>query len=136
MGQKSKFITETSFQTKLPNQHFTEDSNLQMLTFLTLLLSVLMVTVPGHSLELLLYILEQPGLDVPVATQESVAANLSPGLVGGLGASLLTVSLLLAIPATTGYVGAVRENRICLIMVSTEGTFIRKYFGKIFRIFR
>ena len=90
-----------------------------MLTFLTLLLSVLMVTVPGHSLDFLLYILEQPGLDVPVATQESVAANLSPGLVGGLGASLLTVSLLLAIPATTGYVGAVRENRICLIMVST-----------------
>ena len=88
-----------------------------MLTFLTLLLSVLMVTVPGHSLDFLLYILEQPGLAVPVSTQESVAANFSPGLVGSLGASLLTVSLLFGIPATTGYVGAVRENRICLIMV-------------------
>lgn len=88
-----------------------------MLTFLTLLLSVLLVTLPGHSQELLLYILAQPGLDVPLSTQEAVSANLSPGLVGGLGAALLCLSLLLAIPATTGYVGAVRENRVCLIMV-------------------
>ena len=88
-----------------------------MLTFLTLLLSVLLVSLPGHSQELLLYILAQPGLDVPISTQEAVAANLSPGLVGGLGAALLCLSLILAIPATTGYVGAVRENRVCLIMV-------------------
>ena len=88
-----------------------------MLTFLTLLLSVLLVTIPGHSLDFLLYILAQPGLDVSVSTQEAVSVNLSPGLVGGLGTALLSLALLLAIPATTGYVGAVRENRICLIMV-------------------
>ena len=88
-----------------------------MLTFLTLLVSVLMVTVPGHSLDFLLYVLEQPGLDVPLTTQQAISVNLSPGLVAGLGTALLTVSLLLAVPATTGYVGAVRENRICLIMV-------------------
>ena len=76
-----------------------------------------MVTVPGHSLDFLLYVLEQPGLDVPLTTQQAISVNLSPGLVAGLGTALLTVSLLLAVPATTGYVGAVRENRICLIMV-------------------
>ena len=102
-----------------------------MLTFLTLLVSVLMVTVPGHTLDFLLYILEQPGLEVPPATQESISVNLSPGLVAGLGATLLTASLLLAIPATTGYVGAVRENRICLILVRS---FIVKYFCQILNI--
>ena len=92
-------------------------SPLQMLTFLTLLVSVLLVTVPAHCLDFLLYLLAQPGLDVSLSTQEAVSLNLSPGLLAGLGAALLSLSLLLGIPATTGYVGAVRESRVCLIMV-------------------
>jgi len=85
-------------------------------TFLVLVVSVLMVTLPGHTLDLLLYIISRPSLDLPQLTQQSLAENLSPGLVSGLGWLVLLSSLAFTIPALTGYVGAVRESRFCLIL--------------------
>ena len=76
-----------------------------------------MVTVRGHTLDLLLYIVTRPRLNVPEETQESLAANLSPSLVAGLGWLSLLSSLLVLLPSLSGYVGSVRESRFCLILV-------------------
>ena len=114
---RSKFVVvKTSFVTEL-DQHLVIICSIQLATFLVLVVSVLMVTLPGHTLDLLLYIISRPSLDLPQLTQQSLAENLSPGLVSGLGWLVLLSSLAFTIPALTGYVGAVRESRFCLILV-------------------
>ena len=113
---RSRLVPDkTNFTPKL--RPISYNSPHQLVTCILLILSVLMVTVPSHTLDLLLYIVTRPGLEVQSEIQESLATNLSPALVSGLGWVSLATSLLFLLPALTGYVGSVRESRFCLILV-------------------
>ena len=56
-------------------------------------------------------------LEVSPVTQEAISHNLGPGLLSQLGWAGLSLGLVLLTPAFIGYVGAVRESRLCLILV-------------------
>ena len=88
-----------------------------MLTFLLLLVAVLLVTVPQYMKDLALYIISKERLEVSPVTQEAISHNLGPGLLSQLGWAGLSLGLVLLTPAFIGYVGAVRESRLCLILV-------------------
>ena len=92
-------------------------SSFQMLTFLLLLVAVLLVTVPQYMRDLALYIISRERLEVSLVTQEAISHNLGPGLLSQLGWASLSLGLVLLTPAFIGYVGAVRESRLCLIAV-------------------
>ena len=91
-----------------------------MFTFLLLLMAVLLVTVPQYMKDLALYILARERLEVSLVTQEAISHNLGPGLLSQLGWASLSLALVFLTPAFIGYVGAVRESRLCLILVRGE----------------
>ena len=88
-----------------------------MFTFVLLFMSVLLVAIPQYMKDLAVYILSRPRLEVSLVTQEAVAHNFSASLLSELGWAALTITLVLIIPAFIGYVGSVRESRLCLILV-------------------
>ena len=89
----------------------------QMFTFLLLLVAVLLVTVPQYMRDLVLYIISRDRLEISLETREAIGHNLGPGLLSQLGWAALSLALVFLAPAFIGYVGAVRESRLCLILV-------------------
>ena len=89
----------------------------QMFTFLLLLVAVLLVTVPQYMRDLVLYIISRESLEISLETREAIGHNLGPGLLSQLGWAALSLALVFLAPAFIGYVGAVRESRLCLILV-------------------
>jgi len=85
-------------------------------TFLFLLISVFLICVPGYMMDLINYIISRPQLEISLVTQDSISHNLGANILCQLGWIFLTVALVLLVPAFLGYVGSVRESRICLIM--------------------
>lgn len=69
-------------------------------------------------MDLINYIISRPQLEISLVTQDSISHNLGANILCQLGWIFLTVALVLLVPAFLGYVGSVRESRICLIMVS------------------
>ena len=88
-----------------------------MFTFLLLVVAVLLVTVPQYMRDLVLYIISRERLEVSLETREAIGHNLGPGLLSQLGWAALSLALVFLAPAFIGYVGAVRESRLCLILV-------------------
>ena len=98
----------------------------QIITFLLLVVSVLLICVPHYIKDLLTYILSRPQLQISLVSQDSISHNISPFLLSQLGWLSLTISFIWLLPAFVGYVGAVRESRICLILVSFLGLRLQK----------
>ena len=120
---KLYFVAKTSNYTVQTKQLFSLQLLLfQIITFLLLVVSVLLICVPHYIKNLLSYILSRPQLEISPVSQDAFSYNISPFLLSQVGWILLSLSLLLLLPALIGYVGAVRENRICLILVSFCGS--------------
>ena len=78
---------------------------------------MVLVCVPHYVKDLILFILSRPQLEISIITQDSITHNISPLLLYQSGWLLLTITLVLLIPAFIGYFGSVRESRACLILV-------------------
>ena len=87
---------------------------------------MLLICVPHYIKDLLTYILSRPQLQISLVSQDSISHNISPFLLSQLGWLSLTISFIWLLPAFVGYVGAVRESRICLILVSFLGLRLQK----------
>ena len=77
-----------------------------------MLLGVVLWAVPGQMLELAVKLVTSPDLAAGLA-------GFQPGLVAQLGAATILAAAVLALPATLGYLGAARENRVLLTLVRT-----------------
>ena len=98
---------------------FTSDCELcfQVISLCLLFLGVLLITVPLHMKNLSSYTLSIHHLGMAQNIQEAIISHLSHNLLTYVGKVLLAVSSVLLIPSTLGYVGAVRESRVLLILV-------------------
>lgn len=85
-------------------------------TFLSLLFSVFLICVPQYLQDLLRYILSRPQLEVSLVTQDSLTHNLSANILHQLGWVSLIATVVFLLPALLGYVGSVKESRICLLL--------------------
>ena len=88
-----------------------------MFSLLLLFLGILMTTVPLHMQNLSSYIISSSHLGLGQSTQETIISLLSHTFVTDVGRLLLGISSFLLLPSTLGYVGAVRESRLLLILV-------------------
>ena len=76
-----------------------------------------MTTVPLQMQNLSSYIISSSHLGLSPLTQETILSLLSHTFVTDAGRLLLGISSFLRLPSTLGYVGAVRESRLLLILV-------------------
>ena len=95
-----------------------------MLSLAILFLGVLLYTVPTHMKNLITYILSSKHLAMEKITQEQILFQLSENLLTDLGRVFLGASSVLLVPSTLGYVGAVRESKVLLIMYLTPLTML------------
>ena len=93
-----------------------------MLSLAILFLGVLLYTVPTHMKNLITYILSSKHLAMEKITQEQILLQLSENLLTDLGRVFLGVSSVLLVPSALGYVGAVRESKVLLILYLTPLT--------------
>ena len=87
-------------------------------------MGVLLYIVPTHMKNLITYILSSNHLAMEKITQEQILFQLSKNILTDLGRVFLGVSSILLIPSTLGYVGAVRESKVLLIMYLTPLTMV------------
>ena len=97
---------------------------LQVLSLTILFMGVLLYTVPSHMKNLIIYILSSKHLAMEKITQEQILFQLSENILTDLGRVFLGVSSVLIVPSTLGYVGAVRESKVLLIMYLTPLTMV------------
>ena len=77
-----------------------------------------MTTVPLHMQNLSSYIIAIEDLGLSLSKQETIVSLFSHhSFVTDIGRTLLGISSFLLLPSTLGYVGAVRESRLLLILV-------------------
>ena len=88
-----------------------------MFSLFLLFLGVLMATIPLHVQRLALYISSSSYLSLSLSTQDTIRTLLSSTLVSDAGCLLIGTSACLLIPSTLGYVGAVRESTLLLVLV-------------------
>ena len=82
-----------------------------------LFLGILMTTVPLDMQNLSSYIISSNHLDHSPIKQQTLTSLLSHTFVTDVGRLLLGISSFLLLPSTLGYLGAVRESRLLLILV-------------------
>ena len=98
-------------------------SNLQVFSLLLLFLGVLMTAVPLQVESLVSHLLSSSHLSLSLSTQETISSLLSKTLITDVGRMLLGSSACLLLPSTLGYVGAVRESRLLLVLVRLCGVY-------------
>ena len=77
-----------------------------------------MVSVPLHVMALAEYLITIEQFNLSLSMQEIVRTFLNTNLVTDVGHLLVGVSSCLLVPSTLGYVGAVRESRLLLFLVT------------------
>ena len=92
---------------------------MQVLSLTILFMGVLLYIVPTHMKNLITYILSSKHLAIEKIAQEQILLQLSENILTDLGRVFLGVSSVLLVPSTLGYVGAVRESKVLLIMYLT-----------------
>ena len=104
-----------------------------MFSLFILFLGVLMSTVPLHMQNLSSYILSRSHLGLSLSTQQTIISLLSHTFVIDAGRFLLGISSFLLLPSTLGYVGAVRESRLLLILVRNlaQGILLNNCIGTV-----
>ena len=96
---------------------------IQVASLLILFLGVLMTTIPLHMQKLTSYLISSSHLSLSLSTQETISSLLSKTLITDVGRLLLGSSACLLLPSTLGYVGAVRESRLLLVLVRLCGVY-------------
>jgi len=79
-------------------------------------LGVLFTIVPGPTISLVEALINREWLGMAPKTSEFLSSLLNPQLVKESGQVLLTLGLGVALPSAVGYVGAVRESRLFLVL--------------------
>ena len=82
-----------------------------------LFLGVLLTTVPLHMQNLAAYIISSHPLGIAQNIQDAIISQLGHILLTDVGKVCLGISSVLLLPSTLGYVGAVRESRVLLLLV-------------------
>lgn len=79
-------------------------------------LGVLFTIVPGPTISLVEALINREWLGMAPKTSEFLSSLLNPQLVKESGQVLLSLGLGVALPSAVGYVGAVRESRLFLVL--------------------
>jgi len=79
-------------------------------------LGVLFTIVPGPTISLVEALVNREWLGLSPKTSEFLSSLLDPQLVKESGQVLLTLGLGVALPSVVGYVGAVRESKVLLVL--------------------
>ena len=77
-----------------------------------------MVTIPLHVMSLAEYLITIEQFNLSVNKQEILRAFLNTKLLRDFGSVLVGGSSCLLVPSSLGYVGAVRESRLLLFLVT------------------
>ena len=93
-------------------------NQLQVASLFLLFCAVLMVTVPLHVMSLAEYLITIQQFNLSLSIQEIVLSFLNRILVTDVGSVLVGVSSCFLVPSSLGYVGAVRESRLLLFLVT------------------
>ena len=88
-----------------------------MINLFLLIIGMMMVTFPLQVKSLIELIISCEPLHVHKSTQEDIISLLRRTLITDIGRVLIGSSACLLLPSTLGYVGAVRESRLLLVLV-------------------
>ena len=95
----------------------------QVVSLFLLFLSVMMINIPLHVMSLTEHFLSKDYFHISLSMQETISSLLSKTLITDVGRMLLGSSACLLLPSTLGYVGAVRESRLLLVLVRLCGVY-------------
>ena len=89
-----------------------------VISLFLLFMGIIMAVVPDQVISLLSYLLNQ--VSVSEETKIIISSLMSITLISDCGKFLLCSSVCIILPSSLGYVGAMRESRILLFLVSFE----------------
>ena len=90
---------------------------MQVASLFLLFFGVMFVSIPLHVMTLIEHLISIEHLNLSQSMQEIVRSLLNQTFVTDVGRMLLGISSCFLLPSTLGYVGAVRESRLLLVLV-------------------